>query len=293
MRYVCIAILLISFNILSTYAKGNDTIITKERYSETRFGMDYASVNTYNGRKDTNKIRVLSPSFQYVGKRGFYTNLSLVNVPHAKKLFDELNTNFGWQHDFSNDWDANVSFSHFFYDSKVARINAAISNALNINLGKDWDVLYTNLDFNIDASNNKFPYRGKIIAQKSRDVFFDFSNAHEFAYSPSLSNGDSLKIIPKADILFGTQNFLVTYRGKTNLADKVYRKDAAKFKLTGYVISASLKYEIKKLTFELRPDYFIPKNVPTGESATPFFVMNGAIYFTFKKKKEKHNSKIS
>jgi hypothetical protein len=194
---LCISFCYQGFGIGANENNSNsDTTHAKERFSQTLFGLNYASANTYNGRKDTNKIRVLSPTFKYIGKRGIFVKLDAVNVPHAKKTFDELNVNFGWENDLRNDWDATINFSHFFYDSKVARINAAVSNELNTYVGKDWDILYTSLDLSLDAGNNKFPYIGKIISQKSRDFFMNFSNNHEFVFDHLKITGDSIKIIP-------------------------------------------------------------------------------------------------
>ncbi len=138
---------------------------------------------------------------------------------------------------------------------------------------------------NWDRGNNKFPSKEKILTQKSNDYSLIFSNSHVFSIDDLLKKGDDFFITPEADVLCGTQIFLVKHKGKTNPTDKIYQKQAAKFNLTGYLLSLELKYKIKKFTLELTPTYIIPENVPAGESSTPYFVMNASVYFTFKKKK--------
>ena len=268
-----------------------DSTKTTEKYRKIKFGVDYANASTFNGRKDTSVRYTVSPSLEYIGKLGFFSKLSLVHVPATKKIFDELSADIGWNFDFSDKWDGSIGYSHYFFDTKAARINAAIANRLDANVGYDWNLLYSFLDIEWDGGNNKFPVKAPsnpqktlLVAKKTNDVFVTFSNSHEFLFDDLLKKSDRITITPNADILLGTQNFLITYKGKTDVAFKKYQQQAAKFNLTGYMLYLEMKYKIKKLSFELIPNYIFPKNVPPGESTKPFFVMNAGIYFTFKHK---------
>ena len=260
-----------------------DSIQVAEKHRKIKSGVDYASVSAFKGRKDTTGVSLLSPYFEYTGKHGFYTRMALDHVPGGKrKFFDEFNSEIGWNFDFSDNWDGFIGYSHYFYDSQVARIMASVSNEIKTNVGYDWKYLYSFLDFDWSGGNNKFPYKGVIVTTKSHDFQLAFSNSHQFSFDRILKRSANLSITPDADILYGTQNFLVTYKGKTNTSEKVYQQQAKKFRLTGYVFYLEIKYKIKKLTMELSPNYTIPKNVPKGESTKPFFVMDASVYVTFK-----------
>lgn len=268
-----------------TDTEKTDSVKKDKKYRSVKLGIDYASAIAFKARKDTAKLYSFSPYFKYSGKYGFFTKINIVDVPGTKKGFDELNTSFGWDFNFSQKWDGSIGYAHYFYNSKVARIKAAISNEISANVSYDWDFLYSYLGVDLDGGNNKFPYNGKMVSKKTRDYYLVFSNSHEFSFDFFLKRVDDLTVTPGMDILFGTQNFLVTYKGKTDPTNITYQQKASKFNLTGIMLDLEIKYRIKKLTILLYPEYTFPKNVPTGESTKPYFVMNAGIYFTFKQHK--------
>jgi hypothetical protein len=279
-----------SCNVLADTSK-TDSVKVTQKFRKIKLGVDYASVNTVNGRQDTSVRYTFSPSLEYIGKLGLFGKLSLIHVPATKRVFDELSADAGWNFTFSDKWDGGIGYSHYFFDTKAAMINAAISNRLNVNAGYDWDILYSYLDIDWIGGNNKFPVKvpanpkkTTAVLKKTNDVFVTFSNSHQFSFDDLLKKGDYITITPNADILCGTQNYLITYKGKTDVAYKKYQEQAAKFNITGYMLYLELKYKIKGLALELAPDYIFPENVPAGESTKPFFVMNAGIFYTFKHK---------
>ncbi len=272
-----------------TETKLEDPVKKTVKYRKLKLGLDYASTITFKGRQDSSRLFSISPYLDYRGKYGLFAKVSLDDVPGTKKGFDELNASIGWDHSFTDKLDCSIGYSHYFYNSQVARIKASVSNEIAANISYDWDWLYTYIGVDLDGGNNKFPYKGKIVTKKTRDVYLVFSNSHEFSFDFFTERSDNLTINPGVDFLFGTQNFLVTYKGKTdpaNATNAVYQKQASRFALTGIMLDLDIKYTRKKLTFFLSPNYTFPKNVPPGESSTPYLVVNASVYLTFKGKKK-------
>lgn len=285
---------IILFSFLFLFSKSHALVIfsdsssSAEKHRKFKMELDYSSDNTFKGRKDTTNIPILAPFFKYTAKSGFFLQASLVNVPTPKankqKVFDELDAGLGWMFDFSDKWDGIISYTHYFFDSKIARIKAAVQNDLNATVGYDWDVLYHRLIIDYNSGNPNFvSKKGKKISTRSRDFSITLANSHNFSFD--FSNNKNFTIAPEADALFGTQNFLASYKGKTS--DATYQKQASAFNLTAFMFYLTVSYEIKKWTFMLDPSYTIPQNVPNGESSSPYFVMSGSIYITFKSKRKK------
>ena len=271
------------FELPSDSSKTDTTIVKK--YRKYKFELSYSSNNTYKGRKDTSNSQIISPSFKYTSKSNFYIRTALANSSGSKKVFDELDATLGKKFHFTKNWDGILSESHYFFDSNVSRIGAAVQNDIVASTGYDWDILYSQLQFDWSSGNSKFKYKGKRLDKRTHDVTFILANSHQFWLDDVLKDGDDLVIEPEIDILYGTQNFLTTYKGKRDLANKAFQKKASTYAITGYIMTLNVDYDIKNFTFGLSPYYTIPTNVPPGESTSPYFVMYANIYYTIKGKK--------
>ncbi len=269
-------------NIIDT-TSSSDTTSFEKKYRKFKIALDYSSENTFKGRKNTTNIPILSPFFKYIGKSGFFTQVSLVDVPTGKikKVFDELDAGAGWIFNFSDQWDGSISYMHYFYDSGVARLKSAVKSDLNTSVGFDWDILYSQLLFDINADNPKNSNKGKAIPKHTKDYTLTFANTHYFYFY--FKEGRKLTASPEADVLLGTQNFYAAYKGKLDAtAHTKYQKQVTTFTLTAYILYLNVNYKIKKFAVGLTPSYTIPQNVPEGESSTPFFVMSGRVSYTFR-----------
>ncbi|MEI8136656.1 MAG: hypothetical protein WCH21_04935 [Bacteroidota bacterium] len=259
-----------------------DTIVSK-KHSKFKISLDYSSNNTYKGKKDTNNLPIITPFVKYTTKSRFFISSSLVHSSLTGKVFDELDLGVGKKIRFSNRWDGSISYSHFFFDSKVSRVKSSVMNDLSSYLGFDSDILYSQLYFDWTQGNKKS--KKKNSAGTTNDFIFTFTNSHQFVFDDVFTSGDDITIIPTVDILYGTQNFLATYKGKKDIAYKSYQDQASKFALTSYIFTLYLSYQIKNFVFNVSPYYTIPKNLPAGESTSPYFVMSAGIYYTFISKK--------
>ena len=212
---------------------------------------------------------------------------SLANTPGGKKAFDEMDLGLGKRWRFSDKWDGSLSYTHYFFDSNVARIKAALQNDLAASAGYDWDILYSQLLFDWSEGSDQFKYKGKKVAQKTRDFTFTFANSHQFSWDDVFKKDDDIIFMPEVDVLLGTQNFMATYKGKTEKtkANKAYQDQASKFSVTGYTFTLYFTYDIKKFSFSLSPYYTIPENAPAGESSASYFVLSASVYYTFVGKK--------
>ncbi len=250
------------------------------KYRKVKIGVDYASDNTFRGRKDSTNIPLVSPFFKYTGRRGWFTTVSLADVPAKKqKAFDELDLGAGKNFDFSENWDGTLSYTHYFFDAKAARIKAAVQNDIHASVNYDWTILYSQVIFDVNGGSDKFLYKGKKIGVRNFDYSFTFANQHDFEINFK-DEKKMLTISPEADVLFGTQNFLAAYKGKTS--DVNFKKQAEKFSLTAYVFYARFVLDLHKFSLDLSPSYTIPKNVPGNGSSSAYFVMYTSAYWTFK-----------
>jgi hypothetical protein len=262
----------------------DDSTTVKKKHSKLKIELNYASNNTYKGRADTSNTPIISPFIKYTGKSKFFVQGSLVNVPGEKKIFDEMDLGVGKKIRFSDSWDGSVSYSHYFFDSNVARIKAGLQNNFSSFVGYDWDILYSQLYFDWSEGSNSLKTKNKKITNTRRtsDVTFTLVNSHQFNFYVGKT---TITLMPEADILYGTQNFLASYKGKTDPANKKYQDQASKFTLTGYMFTLAIILDIKNFTIDLSPYYTIPKNIPGSGSTAPYFVMSASIYYTITGKK--------
>jgi len=278
-----LAVIIFSGNLFAAIISANDSL-RNDKQRKLKIALDYSSDNTFKGRRDTTNTPLISPNIKYTGRSGLFAQAALFDVPGKKrktKVFDELDLGVGKNFDISEKWDASVAYSHYFYDSKVARIKSSVQNDFNASLNYDWDILYNQLvaDVNMGAPKSK---KGKTVSRRSLDYSLTLVSMHDFDIK--LNENNKLTISPEADILFGTQNFLTSYKGKTDLAYAQFQKQASAFNLTAYIFYINVSWKVKKLTASISPYYTIPENMPQGESSKPYFVMSGSIYYTFKSK---------
>jgi len=271
---------LFAFEVDST--KTSDSTKLSEKQRKLKIGIDYTSDNSFNGRKGTVKTPMLSPLVKYTARSGFYTEAAVVSAPttKSKNIFDELDAGVGWLFDFSDNWDGSASYTHYVYASGVSRLRSSLQNDVSLSAGFDWDILYSRLIADYYLSDPKTSKKGKIKVKNSKDYNITVANMHDFDIK--LTKNSMLTISPEADVLFGTQNFLAAYKGKTDTSK--YAKQASSFTLTSYLFYLDVKYRVKNFSILLSPSYTIPQNVPEGESATPYFIMSASVYYTFKSK---------
>src|SRR5574337_59065 len=120
----CLFAMVLLFNLKVVEAKyilsfPSDSSETTQTHSKLKISANYSSNNTYKGRKDTTNTPIISPMLKYTTKSNFFFMATLVNVPGAKKMFDELDLGLGQRFNFSDKWYGSISYSHFFFDSGV------------------------------------------------------------------------------------------------------------------------------------------------------------------------------
>ena len=261
-----------------------DTTVVKKRI-RFKFELSASSNNTYQGRQDTSHIPIITPLFRYTTKRRFYFETCLVKQGEGKKPFDEWDITLGKRFVFSDKWSLRMAYTHYFFDSQVSRITASVKNYFSTSLNYDWKILYSQLRFSWSGGNDQFTYKSKKVNTKTNDFNFTFANSRQFDINDVLKKGFYLTLTPEVDILYGTQNYLTTYKGKGDKTNKTYSNQVSKFALTAYSFSFDVAYTMNKFTIDLTPYYTIPMNTPSGESSSPYFVMTASVYYIFSGKK--------
>jgi hypothetical protein len=256
-----------------------------KKHAKLKFELSAASNNTFKGRRDTNNVPIISPLLKYTTKRNWYFSGTLVNEPGSQRMFDEFDLSIGKKIVFSDNWDATVAYSHYFFDSRVTRIKATVQNYASATVNYDWNILYSSLELSYSEANDKFKYKGKKVGNKTGDFSVYFDNSHAFDFDDFLRKGNSLSLTPEADLVLGTQNYMASYTGRFNSNNKAYKDKISKFELTAITFAFDVSYTIGNLTFDLYPYYTIPYNAQPGAESTPYFVMSGSIYYVLKFKK--------
>jgi len=260
------------------------------KYNRLRFALNYSSANTFFGNKDSVNIPILTPSVKFTLYNNLFARASLVHSNTTKLLFDELNVQLGYRFFYGDNFDASVSYTRYFYDSKVGRINSVIQNDLNAYAVYDFGFLYTGLSFDYTfgstsqtkkaKANKKGQLKnGTSLTLSSNDYTFTWMNSQQFYWYEVFHSLDKFILTPEIDIYYGTQNGLQVYGDKKletqNTSSGVGLKSIA-FNLDAmYVID-------NRLTLNISPYYTVPYDVTSGERLEPFFVMYGGIYYTLK-----------
>lgn len=282
-----------------------DSIIVPT-YRKLRFAFNYSSATTLLGKKDSVSIPILSPSIKYTTSKDFFYQASLVHTNTTSQLFDELDLRVGYNYYFSDRWDASISYTRFFFSKEVDRLNAIVNNDINLYLGFDWTYVYSALSFDYTSGERTFNYQTQdtIYGKKgkkyvvvltdnnstisSKDYTLTFMNSKQFYFYDVLKKEDKIILTPEIDIYFGTQNAVQNDNSTKKLAkakkqiSQSYTSNTS-IPFMAYNINLDFRYTIKRWTLNLSPFYTIPQKVSNEvQTSSPYFVMYGGIFYTWK-----------
>ena len=295
MRFWCFFIQLFFLLPISLFGQVSDTIPSDSvevtpKYNRLRFALNYSSANTFFGNKDSINIPILTPSVKFTLYNNLFIRASLVHSNTTKLLFDELNAQVGYRFFYGDNFDASISYTRYFYDSKVGRINAVVQNDLNAYAAYDFGLLYTGLSFDYtfgsvsQTTKAKLNKKGGVkqgtsVTLTSNDYTFTWMNSRQFYWYEVFHSSDKFILTPEIDVYYGTQNGLQVYGDKKLETQNSTSGSGIK----SLAFNLDLMYVINnRLTFNISPYYTVPYDVTTGDRLDPFFVMYGGIYYTFK-----------
>lgn len=267
----------------------NDSIVPK-KYRRIKISLNYSSANTILGRRDSVAIPLLSPSFKYTSSKNFFTTISFIHTNTTSRVFDELDTKFGYRFFIGDRWDGSVSYSHYFFASEVTRLNSLVNHDINAYLGCDLTYFYTALSFDYTAGKKVVPYKnkfGKIVnyTAKLHDYNLTWMNYYQFEWE--VGKRGTFILTPEVDLIFGTQNNIALYRNALLLNPKL--ANASSFNLKSVNYNLDLLYIIGRYSINLSPFYAVPYHVTNVASNKPYFVMYGGLFYTYKWEKKPHS----
>jgi hypothetical protein len=286
-----------SFDSLVSKKDSADTAKTVKHRKFTP-GVAWASNNTFMGRKDSVDHYLLSPSFAYEGKYGVSASItashtSLPTTPTKDKsgktvkpgktpTFDEYDMALGYDHDWTDNFSSGILETHNFYDAKSSRLKSTIDNDLNLN--SSYDFKYIAAEVSGDWAHGK-----KTAYGQSKDYFYTFTLSHQFEIDHLFHTAWELDIEPKADAIYGTQNFYLIYtKGKpldsTQIKKVDYQKQLSKYNWLNYEFKLPITFTNDKWSLSPEWDYEVPINVPRGSPSLPFSVYTVTLTYTFKTK---------
>jgi hypothetical protein len=248
----------------------------------------YNSNKVYNGRVDSIDVMYISPSVSYVHKSGLFITASLSYQPNASiNRIDEFALESGWNFNIGEKMEGAFTASKYFYDANSVALNSVNNMGAASNLSYDFTLLKVSSTV------------GLAFGDKT-DV------STQFGLSRSFEIGD-FSVGPNLLLNAGTQNYYNSYMvaGKSHKSGNTGKKKAAvttktktittispakvigstpkipavtstptykvkeasKFNVLDYEISAPVSYSLGNFTFDLVPTYSIPVNAVTIESS--------------------------
>lgn len=267
-----------------------DSIEIDPVFYRLKLAFNYSSANTFLGRKDSISIPLLSPMVKFTFANNLYLQTSLVHTNTTTKIFDELDSKIGYRHFLGDHLDGAISYTHYFFNPSVTRLNSLVNNDVNLYFGYDMNFLYSSisLDYSYGSQSStitsKKNSKEKIIKELSRDITVSWMNMRQFYFYELFSTTDKLIFTPEIDILLGTQNSIHLYKKKIKPT-----KMFSSFNPKAINVNIDLLYVKKRLSINLSPYATFPLNVSLGESSKPYFVIYGGVFYTWKwEKKKKH-----
>lgn len=294
-------ILLITVSFLFQVSANAQSDSSAARRSYFKVQAQYLSNSVYSGRKDSETVSYLTPSFGYFHKSGFYVDgeLSFLANSISAGRIDEIVLETGYDFSIGN-FDAGFYAGKYFYSNSSFAVTSDIKadigtyftfNTNIINVGGGADLLVsTNNDLNINA-----------------DI------SHPFYFTVKDKN---LSISPIAEMNAGTQSFYRAYYENRKFGFTTHGSNAKghghkksgttttpvsdtssivtvtfpeqnRFSILDYEFSLPMTFDAKKWGIFLTPTVAIPLNPATYEIdgvlqkeklSTSFFVKTGVYY---------------
>jgi len=256
-------------------------------FRRVKISLNYSSATTFLGRKDTISIPILSPSFKYTTSKNFIYQISLVHTNTTNKLFDELDVKIGKHFYIGEKYDASLSYSHFFFNKSVSRINSFVNNDINFYNGFDFNYFYSAINTDFTYGKKTFTIKGKKknkthnLTVVSRDISLTWINLRQFYFYEFFNQNDKFIVTPEIDLVFGTQNSIRLYK---NINTK--QTAASRFQIRAITLNLDLLYVYKQLSFNISPFVTFPKNVVEGQASKPYFVIYAGLFYAWKWEKK-------
>lgn len=243
----------------------------KPKTSHLELGMSYQSNDVYLGRKDSTVLPYFIPELTYFHKSGLYATASLNYLKNATTSRVDLVTLEGGYIFTAGDYDGQVSFSKYFYNSQSTSVTSEISSSIAYQSG--WDLGFIKPTFTATVNfGNKADFAGLLGLEHT---FYLFS--------------DNLDLTPTFAMAGSTQNYYSDYYKKRRYTIKRGEKtgqtatanisgtvlNASQFKILDYEPTLPINYRIGKCVINFTPTYSIPVNPATIDIQTT--KANGAV----------------
>jgi hypothetical protein len=254
-----------------------DTIDTKFRAQ-----LSYGSDNIQQGHRPSVIIPYSGAMFEYTATHGFHTALE-VDYFWNDHTVNETWFCLGYRFVSTKKFDADISWTKYFYNASSAQSMAGTASNLNLDLDYDFKIIYSELSLNANFFNQEV----RKSTTRNADFTLIWYNSHDFAFEDVFTGDDLLEISPGMDITLGSQYYYTAYynrlkarRDKKNLPTPPSTFDAS-FRLTSLEFNLPVDYSIGNFRFEISESYYIPENQPkvlrTGNSW--FFSAFAEVYF--------------
>jgi hypothetical protein len=236
----------------------------KPKTSHLEMGMSYQSNDVYLGRKDSSLLPYYIPELTYFHKSGLYATASLNYLKNSTISRIDLVTLEGGYIFTKGNYDGQLSFSKYFYNSQSTSVTSEISSSLAYQSGFDFGFIKTTFTGTLNFGNKT-----------------DFAGLLGLEHSFYLLD-DRMDITPTFAMAASTQNYYSDYYKKRRYTIKRGDKagqtavanisgtivNASQFKILDYEPTMPINYRIGKCVINFTPTYSVPVNPATIDIQT-------------------------
>jgi hypothetical protein len=192
---LCIAIVLVSGKLYAQTAK------PKEEASKTTLTLAaiYSNNVSYYGQSTSDKLPYLLGNATLRLPDGIYCSAGAYKLTNIGGGISETDLGVGYAHDFSEQFNADISFTRSFFPKNSPLLQASNENNANFTANYNWPWFKSSLsaDYAFGQEN---------------DFFVGFSNSKNIDLCTVFDENDQLSIEPAVEIVAGTQHFFNTYK---------------------------------------------------------------------------------
>ena len=242
----------------------DSSVKERPKTSQMEMGLSYQSNDVYLGRKDSSVLPYVIPEFTYYHKSGLYASASLNYLKNSTISRVDLVTLEAGYTFKKGQYDGQLSFSKYFYNSQSTSVTSEISSSLAYQNGFDLGFIKPTFTATLNFGN-KTDF-ATVLGLEHKFYLFD----------------DQLDFTPTFAMSASTQNYYSDYFKKRRYTVKRGSKagqtaianitgtipNASQFKILDYESTIPVNYSTGKWVFSFTPVYSIPVNPATVDIQT-------------------------
>jgi hypothetical protein len=248
----------------------------------TTVALLYNSDISYYGQATTERYPYILANATVRFPFGLYLSAGGYQLLNYGGGLSEADLGIGYEHDFSNKWNASASYTRSFFPKSSPLLAASNENNFNLSLAYNGNWLKTSLAADYALG-------------KQQDFFLTLTNSKEINLSHFLNEKNVISIEPAIDIVAGTRHFFETYaiekekrnngkgKGQGNTQTMITYTELAKnsFELLSYNFKIPLSFSRSNYMFETNYQFSILGSKSNSDLKSHNSIFGLAFYYQF------------